>query len=374
MMITNNLWQLFQLQLKEFSRDSSTLFMSFVFPLIFVGGLFLSDMMNPTFKFEFAVNGQLSSEQQEFLARLSDNPSIEVTHYENNVLTAKALSEGKAHVILHFVKTAQDTADKLILTVSERYKSFTTVILDSVQFKMDSAISENAVAYEFITPEKDDSSEFMFVYPGLLALALLQLGLFATAAPLLQARDKGTLSYLLLTPTKVSHLLAAQLTLRLIVSVLQISVLLAAGSLFYDLSTSVFLQVFAVAALGLIMLVSIGYAIAGLAPALQSGMSFIMIANFVMMFGGAVFWDPETSDVLFYVAHFVPLAYLSDLFRQIISGNPGIWPMYVDILVVISISAITVVTAIKTFKFDMTSEHVVRESSRSTVKSEMKEY
>lgn len=356
MIFSQKFIQLFNLQFKEFTRDSSTLFMSFVFPLIFVGGLLLSDMMNPTFKFEFAIAEELSVKQKAFIAELSNNPSIEVTHYESESLAQTALSEGKAHVILSFTSSPSDDTPALALIVSERYKSFTNVILDSVQFNLVKHEFDSTLAYQFISPEKNESSEFMFVYPGLLALALLQLGLFATAAPLLQARDKGTLTYLLLTPTRVADLLAAQLTLRLIISVCQISLLLAAGAMVHEISLIVTLQVFGAAALGLIMLVSIGYAIAGLAPALQSGMSFIMIANFTMMFGGAVFWDPETSNVLYYVAHFVPLAYLSDFFRQVITGNPGMWPMYVDILVILGVSAVTILIAIKTFKFDMSSD------------------
>jgi ABC-2 type transport system permease protein len=101
------------------------------------------------------------------------------------------------------------------------------------------------------------------------------------------------------------------------------------------------------------MLISIGYAVAGIVNSLDTGMAVVMILNFAMMFGGNIFWDPENSLALKIFAHLMPVSYLADLFRQLISGTEGLWPLWVDIGAMLGWTALALVVALRTFRFDM---------------------
>jgi len=65
------------LQWQELKRDRGTLFLNFVFPLLFVAGLYLQTQMNPSFQFKFAlVDGGPASTH--FVQLLTNSPNVGV--------------------------------------------------------------------------------------------------------------------------------------------------------------------------------------------------------------------------------------------------------------------------------------------------------
>jgi len=339
------------LQWQELRRDRGTLFLSFVFPVLFVAGLFLQDMMNPSFQFKFAlVEGGPAASASRFVQLLTDSPSVGVQPMRADAADA-ALKDGSVHAVLQL--PAADVfgpGQALQVRTTQRFEELTRILLDAVSAR--AAGSERRLAVRVAIASQAASSPIAYVYPGILAMALVQLGLFATAVPLLQARDRGTLRYLLLTPARPLELLLSQIGLRVIVASAQIAFLLVAGQGLLGLDGVSWSAVAGASALGVLLLVSIGYAIAGMAPSLQVGMSMVMVANFALLFGGNIFWDPNTSKLLMAVAHLVPLSYLSDLFRQLVSGSKGLWPIAVDVAAIVGWSIAAIAVAARTLRFD----------------------
>ena len=344
---------LFILQAKEFRRDYGIVFMNFLFPLTFVAALVISQLVSPAFFFEVAVVGAEEHPTGiKFVEALSESPGIVVKSLSKKKAD-EYLSQGKVNAIVVFSDSDSSNGPiKFELIVSEKFKEFTKLILDSVTVRMMEPNKKEFLDFDVSTPEDDKNSEHSFIFPGVLAMALLQLGLFATATPLLHAREKGSYRCFLLSPLTTFDLLLSQITLRFIIALCQISVLLIVGAIVIDFSLEDIINIIGVTCLGIIMLVSIGYCIAGAAPSLQSGMAIVMIVNFAFMFGGSVFFDPESSDILFYIAHIIPLSYLSDLYRQIITGNEGLWPIWLDLLVIILTALTAMFISVKTFRFD----------------------
>jgi ABC-2 type transport system permease protein len=193
------------------------------------------------------------------------------------------------------------------------------------------------------------------VFPGILAIALLQLGLFATATPLLRARDRGTLRHLGTTPVTRTEMIVAQLILRLIVGTAQLCLLLGLAVFVFDVRIAGSApSLLGTALLGTVMLVAIGYALAGVMPTVETGMKVVMLANFAMIFGGNVFWSlSDAPGPVRYVMYALPLTYLSDMFRQIVSGLSGVFPLWIDAAVVAGIALAAIAVASRTFRFDM---------------------
>src|SRR5438034_10892479 len=83
------------------------------------------------------------------------------------------------------------------LVVDDRWATFARMAMDSVRGQL--AHEESGIPfsidYRVEEPATKPMSAFTFIFPGLIAMALLQLGLFATAAPLLTARDRGPLRH-----------------------------------------------------------------------------------------------------------------------------------------------------------------------------------
>ena len=92
---------------------------------------------------------------------------------------------------------------------------------------------------------------------------------------------------------------------------------------------------------------------AGSAPSLESGMVIVMLINFGMLFFGQVFFDFSGVPFLRPFVRAVPLSYLSDLLRQIMSGIEGLSPIWIDVLALVGWTIAGVTIAIWRFQFDM---------------------
>jgi ABC-2 type transport system permease protein len=194
------------------------------------------------------------------------------------------------------------------------------------------------------------ANPFRTFLPGLLALAVLELGLLGTAAPLVSARQRGTMQFLAVTPVDPRLVLAAQLGLRLTVVVLQMVMMIAVGVLFFKVPlTADLIALGGVGALGGIMMIAIGYALAGVVPPKDSGLTIIMIVNFAMMFVGGVFFDPSTSPT--WPAPLVmPIMYVADLGRHLGAGHT-IMPAWLDLAIIAAMTVAAMIVSVKTFRF-----------------------
>jgi len=351
-------------QTREFYRDFGTLFLNVIFPMMFVAVLIFSHYMSPTFKFEMGVvEMRQDRSSQQFVQAMAASPSVSIRSLPSREAATAAVEEGDLHAAFVVTDSGfEQNRGRVDLIVGPRYEDFSRLMLDAVRDRMREKIanpgggatgaSASLFDYKLTSPDMPEQSEFTFTFPGMLALALVQLGLFATAVPLLQARDRGTLKYLSLTPLSRAELLVGQLGMRVGIAVVQLAAILAAGSLVIDLSAAQWAATLAASLLGVLLLVSIGYAIAGFAGSLQSGMAIILTANFSMLIGGNVFMDPGDSTVQYVAACIIPISYLADLFRQIITGQSGLWPLWADVAAILGWSALAIAIALRTFRFD----------------------
>jgi ABC-2 type transport system permease protein len=207
--------------------------------------------------------------------------------------------------------------------------------------------------YELVE-QRRTLSEFTYIFPGLLALALLNLGIFGTANPLLRARDRGTLRHLAVTPVSTAMILQGQILLRLIIASSQLALLLIVGRLLFKVNVAGNnWTLFAFLFIGAVMLISMGYAIAGAAPSQEAGGVIILLVEFGLMFLGQVFVDFSSIPGLSTVVKLIPLTYLSDGCRQALLGVPGMFSLRADFAMLVAWTCFLLFAAIRTFRFDM---------------------
>lgn len=345
---------MFRVNVKEFYRDFGSIFFSFAFPLMFVVMLVVNSGTSEQYRFRLGIVDEHGSanviQVMEALARYQ---FVQAEAVEQESIQGR-LADGTLHAYLILPKDGiNQGAGQVELVVDPQYEEFSDVLLEAIYSRvLTGGLTKDVI---FTQPDTQSKSDFSFIFPGMLALALLQLGLFATATPVLRARERGTMLYLLLTPLTSFELIASQISLRMIIAITQITLLLFVGSFATDLSWSSWISVMGVSILGAMMLVSFGYAIAGFSPNQEFGLTLIMVLNFGMIFGGNIFWDTNSSSAVSFVAHLIPLSYLADMNRQLISGIDGVWPFWVDLLVVTGFTIGSIVVAVRTFKFDMKS-------------------
>ncbi|WP_046004062.1 ABC transporter permease [Pseudoalteromonas rubra] len=351
----NRVFALFKTQSVEFKRDFGSIFFSFIFPLFFVVILIFSNLLEPNFSFKVGVINNTTGVDARVLHDALSKRFIDVVQVKQEDVES-ALENAKLNVVFVFSGEAGHIQSEVI--VKEAYQTYAEMLIRIVLQELNNPQGANAIGnnYSMQPYESKVDGEFNFMFPGMLAMALLQLGLFATATPVLKAREKGVFRYMLTSPLRVAELLTSQILFRLLIAVLQITVIVSCGYYFLNITASSLFYVILVSLLGALMLISMGYFLAGLMRSQESGMALIMIANFSMLFAGNIFMDASSDDFLYYVSHIFPVSYLADTYRQIIVGSEGVWPIYINISMMVIFLFSFVFLGVRYFKFDMDSE------------------
>ena len=171
--------------------------------------------------------------------------------------------------------------------------------------------------------------------PGMLGIALLWLGLFGTALPLLQQRQTQVLRRFSLTPLRPATMLLAQVGWRVTIGLLQAGLFLLIGYLVFGVGIEGSKLLFLVAVLmGALLFVSLGYLLAGLSASEEGLMALTQIVNFPLMFlSGGLFPLEMLPDFFRPVTQILPLTYLTDALGQIMVGAPPLFPLWLDFAV-----------------------------------------
>lgn len=193
-----------------------------------------------------------------------------------------------------------------------------------------------------------------FFLPGLLGMALLWLGLFGTAMPLVQLREGQVLRRLRVTSLAVRDLLAAQVAWRVTVGLLQTTIFLLVGYLGFQVGVAGnWLLLVGGVTLGALVFVVMGYVLAGLAASSEGVTALTQIANFSMMFLSGTFFPSEIMPAsLQPVVAALPLTYLNDLLRQIMVSATPQHALWLDFAVLGGWLAVLMALAVKLWRWE----------------------
>jgi len=193
-----------------------------------------------------------------------------------------------------------------------------------------------------------------FLLPGILAMSIMQSGVFGVAFGFVILKKRGILRRLLATPMNTSDFIFAQVTTRLLVLMTQVLIMVGAGVLFFHLHfIGSLLNMIIVGMLGGIVFLSIGFALSGIS---KSEDQVAPLANLItlpmLMLSGVFFSRSNLPGFAHAITNFFPLTYLADGLRSIaIEGATlsDVIPQLIGLAVWI---VITLFIAIKAFRWE----------------------
>jgi ABC-2 type transport system permease protein len=194
-----------------------------------------------------------------------------------------------------------------------------------------------------------------FLVPGIIALSIMQTGIFSVAFAFVQQKQTGVLRRLMATPMKVSQFLAAQVTTRLIMAAVQVAILLFVGVAFFHfhLAGNV-LELMLACVLGSAIFIAIGFAISGYAKDEQAVPALANLLVLPMMFLSGIFFPRDTMPAwLHTISDFLPLTYVTDAIRSIAVNGSHLWNLGGDMIGVAVWLVITIVIAIRMFRWEV---------------------
>ena len=193
-----------------------------------------------------------------------------------------------------------------------------------------------------------------YLLPGILAMSIMQLGLFATAQPLVALRVQGVLKRLSATPLPRLTLLAAYISFRLTIALIQTAICVLIGRYAFAVAMVGSWWVFAGwIFLGTLVFLSIGFFMAAVSKNEESCIAIGNIINLPMiLLSGTFFPVNHLSRVFDYILPFVPLNYLSDALRVTMVDAIPLHSPATDALVLVAWVVGMTALAVRFFSWD----------------------
>jgi ABC-2 type transport system permease protein len=192
-----------------------------------------------------------------------------------------------------------------------------------------------------------------FFMPGMLGVALLWLGVFGTAQPIVTQREAQILRRIGVTPISRGTILAAEVGWRVTVGLMQTVLFLMVGYFGFGVGVADWPPFIGATLLGTLVFVSLGYALAGVGRSTESTMAIAQLINFpMMMLSGSIFMAEMLPDFFKPIMEVLPLTYLADLLRVTMVGAPAKYSMAMSFMVLGGWLVILVVAAVKLWRWE----------------------
>ena len=346
--------------IKMWSRDRAAMFWTFFLPLVImvIFGLLNFGELG---KVDVGVVDQAGNEASEkFVAGLSDIDALRIAtgaaEGERSALAdgkrdlVIVLPEGLAsgeggNQIVAWSHGSRPTEARLGLTVIQ-------AAVDELNFNISGV--ERVVTLNAEEVEARDLGYIDFLMPGVIGMAIMQLGLFSVAFSFVTMKREGVLRRLLATPLDPTSLLIAQVITRLIVVIIQTVILAAVAVFLFGAEfAGNFFAVLLAAAIGGAVFLAMGFAVSGWARTEQQAAPLANIVSLPMMFLSGVFFSRDVlPSVLQRITDFLPLTYLVEAIRGMtVEGDTMLtqWPNFLGMAVWLVVAFII---ANRTFRWE----------------------
>jgi ABC-2 type transport system permease protein len=341
----------------EFVRDRLTLFWTLAFPILFmvVFGLLFTGDGEDSVQVGFVPVAADPAVTEEVRALLDANDSLDLEQMD---LTAAlhGLDDGDLHAVVD-VQTPVGSRPQVNLYYDPSRQFVEQVALPLLKDTLNPLAASAADPDAFDLREQPqggtrDIRPIDYVHPGILAAAIMQLGLFA-AVPLVALRENKILKRMSTTPLRKTTIVAAQVSQRLIIALIQSAILILLGWVLFDVRiTGEWQGVLGILVLGAVTFVAIGYAVAALASTQEAALPIVNLISFPMLFLSGTFFPIELMPkILQVIVAFFPLTYLVDAMRQILVDAAGDHSVGFDVLVLIGWTIVALAIAARRFRW-----------------------
>jgi ABC-2 type transport system permease protein len=203
------------------------------------------------------------------------------------------------------------------------------------------------------TLQTQDLTAAAFLVPGILGMALMQLGVFG-AVPLVAQREKLILKRLGATPLPRWTLVGSNVILRLLIGLVQAVLIVGIGIAVFGVQIlGSLLAMLGLVVLGALTFIAIGYVVAAFARTEEAANGIVQVIQFPMMFLSGVFFPLELMPALLKpVAVILPLTYLGDALRQVMVDGTPLAPLPVDVLVLTGWFVVCLFIAARYFRWE----------------------
>lgn len=172
-----------------------------------------------------------------------------------------------------------------------------------------------------------------FLVPGIMAMTIMQLGIFSTAFSLVDYRQKGILKRILVTPVSSWQFIFGNMLARLLLSLSQAAIIIGVSYFVFDVQFHHWLTLLSIVILGNIVFLSLGLCISGIARTTESVPIMSNLIIFPMLLLGGIFYNPENLPKwLEHISNILPVSLIANTVRAISSHGASISSIRIQLL------------------------------------------
>ncbi|MDD3719677.1 MAG: ABC transporter permease [Actinomycetota bacterium] len=193
-----------------------------------------------------------------------------------------------------------------------------------------------------------------FMVPGIIAITLMFGGLMGYNLEIASYREKGILRRIKVSPLSLPTFLAGGIFNVLVFTLVQTVLLLLVGTLVFNLSINAnYLYLAVLVLIGALSFLALGFLIASLTKNMRSASLAANAVSMPMMFLSGVFfsvdWVPAPLKI---IAQCLPLYYLGDGLREVMTNSAGLLDIWLDLVVLVGMGLIAFIASVRFFRWE----------------------
>jgi|AntRauTorckE6833_2_1112554.scaffolds.fasta_scaffold00160_4 ABC-2 type transport system permease protein len=353
--------EVFIANIKELIRDKSGMFWLIAFPIIFVfifGLIFTGGSGEQSYTIGLVFEGD--SPVNETIERSIRNVPVFNLSTNTRNEEIEALNSGRRELVMIVPEIDTDNIQEYNIEIfynNERSGSASILIssLKEVFFNIERELTNREEFFNIISKpvQTERLSDFDYILPGILAMAIMQLGLFGSFQ-FLNLREKKIIRGLGVTPLPRHIILSSEILMRLLISLMQTVLIIFIGRWLFDVQiVSNLFKVFGIVLIGAFAFISLGYMLITFANSMESGRGIVQVVQFPMLFLSGIFFPIEfMPSYVRPVVKILPLTYLGNALREAMVGIPSGVAMSRNLLILAVWSVVTLIITIKFWKWE----------------------
>lgn len=325
--------------LRSIAKSPSSIIFTIAFPLIFivVFGFFGDNHFN-AIPIGFTTN---TEQQIPIVSILKKDPDLKTVEAPTNAALHQMLYQGHLAVILDVHRNSANNIFVQMTTASSQKQSATFI-----REKINAAVLQGSPELQHMIDQKISLNETTvasrsnkmidFILPGQLGFSLLAACVFGTAFVFYNLRQTLVLKRFFATPVRKSNILLAEGVARMLFQLAGGLLIILAGHYFLGFNLAngfiTVLNMVVLCALGLLVFMSFGFIISGLAKSeslIPPLSNIITLPQFLL--AGTFFSVSNFPKWIQPVSYALPLTYFNDAMRKVAGDGASLWSVKSDI-------------------------------------------
>lgn len=350
-----SIWAMTRANLKMSLRNRQALFWNLAFPALFI--LIFGAVFGRGLKLDINVGlvEPMSAYGERVALAMGSSSAFIVTRGSAETEIA-ALEAGSRSVVLAFPESGGQPE---------------AVIYSGPMTDPNSAVAQSAVREVLlaasgrslpatITQETVNTAQISFMdtfLPGILAMSLMNSGIIGLSTAFVNYRERGILRRIKVTPFPLTSFILARVLSQVVMAVLQSVILVAMAWALFDFQPRGNLALtFLTILVGALAFLAIGFAISGISPNAETAASYANLITFPMLFLSGIFFSMSNAPTwLQPITKILPLPYLVDALRDVMTYGRGLTTVWVDLVVLVGVFLVAMVIAVRFFRWESRS-------------------